>query len=283
MEILHILFLAIVQGAAELLPVSSSAHVIIAEKLMGLDPTTPFMTLILVCLHTGTMFAVIWYFRKDWKERFFSSKENFMKALRQVVIATLATGVLGLLLKFIIEKITHDDIEALFGNLSMIGAALIVVGTLIIYTDRVMNRGGSLNKQEPTDKDSLLIGLSQGLCLPFRGLSRSGVTISTALLQGVNKSVSEGFSFALAVVLTPPVVAKEIHRFWKQEHIVGSEPVHLAQALMPCLLGMVFSFVAGLIALKFLSRWLEQGRWRHFGYYCYAVAAIAFIMSSQGM
>lgn len=206
-----------------------------------------------------------------------------MKALRQVVIATLATGVLGLLLKFIIEKITHDDIEALFGNLSMIGTALIVVGTLIIYTERVMNRKPTANKPDPTDKDSLLIGLSQGLCLPFRGLSRSGVTISTALLQGVNKSASEGFSFALAVVLTPPVVAKEIHRFWKQEHIVGSAPVHLAEALLPCLLGMVFSFIAGLIALKFLSRWLEQGRWGYFGYYCYAVAAIAFVMFFQGM
>jgi len=282
MEILHILFLAIVQGAAELLPVSSSAHVIIAEKLMGIDPTTPFMTLVLVCLHTGTMFAVIWYFRKDWRLRFFSSKANFMKALRQVVIATAATGILGLFLKFVIEKITHDDIEALFGNLGMIGLALITVGALIVFTDKT-TRQQSQNKPEPTDKDSLWIGLSQGLCLPFRGLSRSGVTISTALLQGVNKSVAEGFSFALAVVLTPPVLAKEFHRFWKQEHLAGALHVHLTAALLPCLLGMVFSFIAGLIALKFLSRWLEQGRWRHFGYYCFAVAAIAFIMYFQGM
>ena len=74
MTLLQILGLAVIQGAAELLPVSSSAHVIVAEKLMGLDPTTPEMTLLLVMLHTGTMFAVIFYFWKSWKESFFSSK-----------------------------------------------------------------------------------------------------------------------------------------------------------------------------------------------------------------
>jgi undecaprenyl-diphosphatase len=71
MELLQILILAIVQGAAELLPVSSSAHVIVAEKLMGLDPTAPQMTLLLVMLHTGTMFAVILYFWKAWRATFF--------------------------------------------------------------------------------------------------------------------------------------------------------------------------------------------------------------------
>ena len=73
MTLLQILILAIVQGAAELLPVSSSAHVIVAEKLMGLDPTAPQMTLLLVMLHTGTMFAVIAYFWNQWKKTYFSS------------------------------------------------------------------------------------------------------------------------------------------------------------------------------------------------------------------
>jgi undecaprenyl-diphosphatase len=72
MSIFKILVLALVQGAAELLPVSSSAHVIVAEKLMGLDPTAPEMTLLLVMLHTGTMFAVILYFWNSWKDHYFS-------------------------------------------------------------------------------------------------------------------------------------------------------------------------------------------------------------------
>src|SRR3569833_3200902 len=105
MNLLQILILAIVQGAAELLPVSSSAHVIVAEKLMNLDPTTPEMTMLLVMLHTGTMFAVIAYFWNSWKERFFSSKEKFVQTVQCIVVATIFTGVIGLILKKLIEKI----------------------------------------------------------------------------------------------------------------------------------------------------------------------------------
>src|SRR6478609_11844012 len=95
----QILVLGLVQGAAELLPVSSSAHVIIAEKLLGLDPSAPQMTLLLVMLHTGTMFAVIVYFWKTWKETYFSSRARFRPFLVQVIWATLLTGIVGEVLK----------------------------------------------------------------------------------------------------------------------------------------------------------------------------------------
>src|ERR1035438_7878133 len=104
MTLFQILVLAIIQGAAELLPVSSSAHVIVAEKLMGLDPTSPEMTLLLVMLHTGTMFAVIFYFWKAWKESFFSSRKVFLDSLKFIFAATIVTGIVGLSLKFLIEK-----------------------------------------------------------------------------------------------------------------------------------------------------------------------------------
>ena len=76
MSILHVIILAIIQGMAELLPVSSSAHVVVAEKLMGMDPTSPAMTLLLVMLHTGTMFAVIAYFWKQWQRDLFPRCPN---------------------------------------------------------------------------------------------------------------------------------------------------------------------------------------------------------------
>lgn len=79
MPTLKVVVLAIVQGLAELLPVSSSAHVVVAEKLMGLDPSSPQMTLLLVMLHTGTMFAVIAYFWKQWKRTYFSSGDAFKR------------------------------------------------------------------------------------------------------------------------------------------------------------------------------------------------------------
>src|ERR1039457_1735951 len=136
MTLLHILILAIVQGAAELLPVSSSAHVIVCAKLMGLDPTQPEMTLLLVMLHTGTMFAVIAYFWKAWKDSFFSSKKVFWESVSRITIATVVTGIVGIALKILIEKtmfrnVPHAEIELLFGNLRMISIALAVVGLLI--------------------------------------------------------------------------------------------------------------------------------------------------------
>src|SRR5271163_4860494 len=99
MNFLQILILGLVQGAAELLPISSSAHVIIAEKLMGLDPTTPEMTLLLVMLHTGTMFAVIYFFWNAWRESFFTSRKVIWDSLKLISVATFLTGIVGLLLK----------------------------------------------------------------------------------------------------------------------------------------------------------------------------------------
>ena len=96
MNFLQIILLGLVQGAAELLPVSSSAHVIVVEKLMGLDPSSPEMTFVLVMLHTGTMFAVIVYFWDAWREHYFSSAAVFQKVAINVVIATIITGIVGL-------------------------------------------------------------------------------------------------------------------------------------------------------------------------------------------
>src|ERR1700753_3681810 len=103
MSLLKVIVLAVIQGLAELLPVSSSAHVVVAEKLMGLDPSSPTMTLLLVMLHTGTMFAVIVYFWNQWKKTFFSNGEAFKRFAWQAVIATLCTGVVGEIVIKIIE------------------------------------------------------------------------------------------------------------------------------------------------------------------------------------
>src|ERR1700761_7957506 len=92
---LQIIILAIVQGLAELLPVSSSAHVVVTEKLMGLDPSSPAMALLLVMLHTGTMFAVIVYFWKQWMASFFSSGKNFGAICGRLIVATIITGIVG--------------------------------------------------------------------------------------------------------------------------------------------------------------------------------------------
>src|SRR5277367_3505687 len=104
MSLLNVIILAVVQGLAELLPVSSSAHVVVAEKLMGLDPSAPAMTLLLVMLHTGTMFAVIVYFWRRWRATYFASLAQLKRTAVQVILATALTGIIGEALKVLIEK-----------------------------------------------------------------------------------------------------------------------------------------------------------------------------------
>ena len=274
MTLLQVLLLALVQGFCELLPVSSSAHVIMAEKLMGLDPSAPAMTLLLVALHTGTMFAVILYFRHQWYEAYFSSRRAFLANAAHVLVATLATGVVGVALLKLLPValgVAPDtfEVEQLFDNPRLIAAALAAAGLLIIAAG-LLGRAGS-GRADLARPSALLIGAVQGLCLPFRGFSRSGATISTGLLLGVAREKAESFSFALAVVLTPAVIIKEVHRFLKAHATLGDGG--LVQLAWPSLVGMVLAFGAGLLALRWLSGWLERGRWHFFGFYCLAAAA----------
>lgn len=287
MTLVQIAALALVQGAAELLPVSSSAHVIVAEKLMGLDPIRPEMTLLLVMLHTGTMFAVIFFFWKSWKESFFSSGKVFRNSSKHIISATILTGVTGLLLKALIEKffmkeIPHAEIELLFGNLNLITVALAAAGVLILYAG-IKERGLSQEGRRLGLKESCWIGAVQGICLPFRGFSRSGATISTGLLLGISRRRAEEFSFALAVVLTPPVIAREVLRLLKEQRVSSAAMSDITGLFLPSLVGMVLSFVAGLFALKWLSNWLERGRWYLFGIYCLAAAVVVFVLHQNGL
>lgn len=329
MSLLHVIILAIVQGLAELLPVSSSAHVIVAEKLMGMDPSAPEMTLLLVMLHTGTMIAVIVYFWQRWRRTFFHSLDEFKNFAVALIAATILTGIVGGGIVEFIEKVLmrhqpHAWVEQLFNRLDLIAAALAVAGVFILIAGIVENRRaqvegsattgngqstspnanppapqtadpaqrtaasiGVLEKRrilqistthethEMTASQFSWIGAIQGLCIPFRGFSRSGATISTGLLLRVARRTAEDFSFALAVVLTPPADARELWRLYQAQHhqLAGVLPAASASVL-----GMIFAFCAGLLALRWLSRWLENGRWHLFGMYCMAAAiAVAYL------
>jgi undecaprenyl-diphosphatase len=277
MSLLKVIVLAIVQGFAELLPVSSSAHVVVAEKLMGLDPSAPELTLLLVMLHTGTMFAVVVYFWRRWRATYFASMAQFKRVAMQVILATFLTGVIYEALVLLLERTVwrdapHAQIEDLFNHLELIAPALAAGGIVIVVAGLRAGRTRGDAPGELTTRQAGIIGAVQGLCLPFRGLSRSGATISVGMLAGVAKASAENFSFALAVVLTPAVVAREALRVLHAEHAGGAAA--LASAAVPSLLGAAVAFVAGLLALKWLSGWLESGRWYLFGVYC-LIAAVA--------
>ena len=293
MPILKVILLAIIQGLAELLPVSSSAHVVVAEKLLQIDPSTPQSTLLLVMLHTGTMFAVIVYFWNQWKKTYFSSGDAFKRFLIRLVWASVLTAIIGGAIKLGIEKTLFKgspkaEIEDLFGRLDLIAPALAAAGLLILIAGlmekRRMDAHPKVYGDSVTMRQAGWIGAIQGLCLPFRGFSRSGATISTGMLTGASKERAERFSFALAVVLTPAAVGREVLRLIKASHeaTLAGAPIDLHGSILTGLLGAFFSFLAGLVALKWLSSWLEGGRWYLFGIYCLVASVVVFGLYRAG-
>lgn len=287
MNICIVALLAVVQGAAELLPVSSSAHVVLAEKILGLDPTSPEMTFLLVMLHTGTMFAVLVYFWPSWSRLLSKNNPARRNFVGMVLLATIVTGVVGLGLQFVIEKTAGGKgrvVEDLFGNLWIIATGLAAVGVLIVISGIIRKHAATpASKEEDaggrvTGAAAVLIGLTQGLALPFRGFSRSGSTISVGLLAGLRRWQAEVFSFALAFLLTIPVVGREALRLW---HAADHGTKAFGQASLAAgLLGMLLSFIAGSIAIRWLSAWLEKGRWQFFGIYCLALSAALYLTAS---
>lgn len=314
MPVFKVLILAIVQGLAELLPVSSSAHVVVAEKLLGLDPSSPEMTLLLVMLHTGTMFAVIVFFWAQWKRTYFVSADAFKRFVVRAIWATALTAVIGYPIIHVIEhhqrhKIIEaslssttipcsygrGDVEALFSRLDIIAPALFAAGLLILWAgikqrgksplaNLSYERAASRSGENVTFKQAGWMGAVQGLCLPFRGFSRSGATISTGLLTGSERSRAERFSFALAVIITPAALGREAWRVVRAAHDAtpGCHPANLHSSISAGVLGMILSFIAGMAALRWLSSWLENGRWYWFGIYCVAASAVVFYLHHIG-
>jgi undecaprenyl-diphosphatase len=298
--LLKILILAVVQGLAELLPVSSSAHVVVAEKLMHLDPSSPQMTLVLVMLHTGTMFAVIVYFWSQWRLCYFTTANALKRFLIRAGWATFLTALIGYPLQkaaahYFFHGAPKAQIEDLFGRLDIVAPALLAVGLLIIlssFRDRAESERERPNWEgsTPLFGDNVtffqagMMGAVQGLCLPFRGFSRSGATISTGLLTNTTRQRAERFSFALAVILTPIVVLRELQRLQHatQDAALTGVTLDLHSSIVAALLGMIFSFIAGLAALRWLSSWLEHGRWWLFGIYCILASAVVFYLHHIG-
>jgi undecaprenyl-diphosphatase len=290
MSWIHILILAFVQGMTELLPVSSSAHVIVIAELLHENMSTPANALLLVMLHTGTMFAVIVYFWRRWVREFLSSWSKFYRFAKLIFVACLLSGVVFLPIRSLVVHILshgnyHASIETLFHKLNWIAPALFIVGLVILYAGlREARKPASDKVSVPKGiswRDSIVMGILQGFAIPFRGFSRSGSTISGGLLTGGNRDEIESFSFAMGVAITPLAIGWLLLRDLRAIHRAGLT-IHLGTILAPGLFGMACAFVAGLLALLWLSRWLEHGRWYWFGIYCLVASVTVEILYLHG-
>lgn len=284
MSVWHVIVLAIVQGLAELLPVSSSAHVIVAAELMHENMSTPANALLLVLLHTGTMFAVIAYFWRRWMDEIFGSWARVLHYAKLIFVSSLLSGIVFAPIDKLVGHLLGSgghaaDIELLFNKLNWIAPALALAGVLILYAGLREARRPETEEEKRTAArgvqwgDAILMGILQGFAIPFRGFSRSGVTISGGLLTGGERRKIESYSFAMVVAITPLAIAWELRRVYKTAHLAGIT-VHWGPALTPGIIGMIFSFAAGMLALRWLSRWLENGKWHWFGIYCLAAAIV---------
>jgi undecaprenyl-diphosphatase len=250
--IIEALILAIIQGLTEWLPVSSSGHLVIAQQFLGLNPPLIFDLL----LHIGTLVVVIMAFRKDilnilktLAKRDYSSTEG--KLAFFIVVGSVPIAIVGVLFR--------ENIEQLFSNILAVGIALLINGGVLFFSEK---RKG--NKKMGT-LDSILIGIAQAAAL-IPGLSRSGLTVSTGLLNKIDKQTAFRYSFLLSI---PAILGATLFEF-KDIATINIE-------LTSIVLETVLSMIVGSVSLKMLHRIVMSERFHLFAYYCTIVGGAIII------
>ncbi len=261
------LFLGILQGLTEFLPVSSSAHLIFAPWFFGWQDSLVDSLTFDVALHAGTLVAILWYFWKDWVDltlgffRIVGHRriDDFQgKLILYLILATIPAAIAG----FTLEKM----IERSFRNPGLIVSPLVAVSFLMIYVEkRAQNR-------HPLDKinlpDSLLIGLAQALAL-LPGVSRSGITITTGLFRGYQREAATRFSFLLS---TPAIAGAA---FLQLRHLF-SPGADIDWAVFS--VGFIASGIVGYLSIAFLMRYLRQHTLNLFAAYRLILAGAVVLM-----
>ena len=254
-ELKNAIFLGIVQGLTEWLPISSSGHLVIVQQTLNLNVPLLFD----VMLHFGTLLAVFVVFWKDIFKIFKSLfsldfKSENGKIVKFIIIGTIPVALLGFFL--------HDIFESFFSNLFSVGIALIITGIILLLTKKCRGR------KKLNSSDSLLIGIAQAIAL-MPGISRSGITISTGLLRGIDKEKIYRFSFLLSI---PAIIGANLLELSKQV-ITEIEKI-------PYIIGTIIAAIMGYLSLRFLFRILKGGKFYYFSFYCLILGILILIYSS---
>ncbi len=251
------MLLGLIQGLAEWLPISSTAHLIIAEKTLTLY-VTPLLN---VTLHLGTLIVVIFYFRKDVKNILvalvhldFKSENGSL--IPPIIVATIPTAIIGIFYVKYLENTTHQ-------TLLIIGITFLI-GATMLFTSKI----GKENRDKITYSVAILMGTAQGLAI-FPGLSRSGITISAALLLGLKREKAFKFSFLLSIPAILGDLAVEAYKDRGQLGLQGIGPAEL-------LIGIIIAMIAGYIAIKIVQKLVTTKRFHYFAIYT-AILGITLI------
>jgi len=258
-EILKAVLLGIIQGLSEFLPVSSSGHLEIAKHFLGTNFEGDENLLMSVVLHAATALSTIWVFRKEIVNIFrgiFNTTWNADKKFAVLVIVSMIPAAL-------IGYFMEEQLSQLFeGKIIFVAFMLFVTAALLLFSDFAAKK-----QREVTYRDSFLIGLAQAVAL-LPGISRSGATISTAILLGIDKTKAASFSFLMVLPLILGKMAKDI--------LDGT----LAESQISALtlsVGFIAAFIAGVFACTWMIRLVRKSKLRYFAYYCIAVGTIVLI------
>lgn len=259
MSFIEAIVLGIVQGLTEFLPVSSSGHLELTKTILG-DSSVPEESLLMtVVLHAATALSTIVIFRKDISELLrglfkFKNNEEFKYSLK-IVLSMFPAAAVGVLLE--------DEIEQLFGGqILLVGLMLLVTGTLLFLADRAKSTDRKVSNQ-----NAIMIGIAQAIAI-LPGISRSGATISTSVLLGIDRQKAARFSFLMVVPLILGKMGKDI--------LSGDLMAANTEASL-LIAGFIAAFVAGLIACQWMIRLVKRSQLKYFSYYCYIVGLAAII------
>ena len=275
MNSIEAIILGIIQGLTEFLPVSSSGHLVLFQHLFGLKEAELFFD---VCVHLGTLVAVVIVFRQEiikilsallqlvslggQKEKFLQRVDSDpdLKMALLIVIGSIPTAILGLLFAGIADR--------LFSSTLITGLMLMVTGLLLWLTRKAESHAASVSSGDLSTGKAFVIGIVQGLAI-IPGISRSGSTISTGLLLGVDRETAARYSFLLSI---PAIVGAGILSL--KDGLSQTNPV-----ISMSFLGAVMAALVGYGALKSLLHLVKKGRLHVFAPYCWLVGILAILFS----
>ena len=251
-ELIEIVFLGIIQGLTEFLPVSSSGHLVLGQYFLGIKSPGNSLEIL---FHIGTLGSVVFVFFNDIKDIILKiDKKPTRKLLVFISVATLPAMIIGFLFR--------HDINRLFENINSVGYAFCITGLILVFS--------SLSKKKNvkyTFASSILIGLAQAVAI-IPGISRSGFTITASLLLGISPKKSAKFSFLISM----PIIFGA--------GLLGAIDIQNENlyTLSTILAAFLSSFLVGILALKILLKILEQGKFYFFGIYCICIGIISILI-----
>ena len=263
-SVLAAIILGIIQGLTEFLPVSSSGHLEISTFILesfgskGLPEENILMTIV---LHSATALSTLFIFRNEVKQIFkgllqFKWNKEFRFSLK-IIISMVPAVLVGV--------IFNEQIDALFGGrILLVGSMLILTGFLLFVADKAKSTTQSVSIGQ-----SLIIGIAQAIAI-LPGISRSGATISTSVILGIDREKAARFSFLMVVPLIFGKMAKEIF-----SGKIASE----SAALIPLIAGFIAAFITGLIACKWMISLVKKSHLKYFSYYCFTIGILAIIFT----